>query len=114
VCRGRIKAWQMVRDGEIRLHPFRRRQVADGLIAGENPVQNYTLRNIPQDLWDAITGTMQETGASRRETVIDLIRRGLQSPQSLAHRGGGARQQALTSEQRRALAQSAARARWGD
>lgn len=74
-------------------------------------MQNYTLRNLPQDLWDAISATMQETGASRRETVIDLIRRGLQS-RAGSMRGGQARQQAMTPEERREHARQAVRARW--
>lgn len=74
-------------------------------------MQNYTLRNVPADLWDAITAIIEETGASRRETVIDLIRRGLQS-RAGSMRGGQARQQAMTPEERRELARQAVRARW--
>jgi len=74
-------------------------------------MQNYTLRNVPQDLWDAITGTMQETGASRRETVLDLIRRGLRAREATS-RGGQARQQAMSEEERREHARQAVRARW--
>jgi len=74
-------------------------------------MQNYTLRNVPPELWDAITAIIEETGASRRETVIELIRRGLQS-RAGSIRGGQARQQAMTPEERREHARQAVRARW--
>ena len=76
-------------------------------------MRNYTLRNLPPELWTAITDLAEREGVSRREAVIRLLERGLQSPQTLARRGGTARQQALTAAQRRSLAQAAARARWG-
>jgi len=75
-------------------------------------MRNYTLRNVPPELWDAITALAEREGLSRREAVIRLLERGLQSPTTLAAQGGRERMRRLTPAERRALARAAAQARW--
>lgn len=73
---------------------------------------SYMLRDLPSDLWGQVKAQATTEDVSLRAMVLDLLRRGLAVTASGA-KGGHARAQSLTPDQRRESAVRAARARWG-
>lgn len=70
------------------------------------------LRDVPLDLWGQVKAQAQTEDVSLRVMVLELLRRGLDGPRSVASLGGRARAEAMSADARRANAQQAARARW--
>lgn len=70
------------------------------------------LRDLPPELWGQVKAQATTEDLSLRTMVLELLRRGLAVTASGA-RGGHARAERLTADQRRDSAQHAARARWG-